>query len=284
MNRPVVAPRFCGSDCAGQIKRFLAGFTAPAEPARPLAGIVPHAGWMFSGAVAAKVITCFDSASPETFVLFGATHRGVRRMSVFPSGRWDTALGEIEIDDQLAERLLERCPDRLTGDPSAHAGEHAIEVQLPMIQHLYPGARVVPIAAPPSPDAAEAGAAVGAVLAESDRPVAVLGSTDLTHYGAMNYEFAPWGTGAAAREKMIANDRRIIDLMLALDADHIVAEAAEHHNACGAGAIAATIGAARAMGAHKGALIDYTTSHDVLGDPPGSFEMAVGYAGVVFGP
>jgi len=283
MTRMPVAPNFYSGNCAAQVDAFLAGFEPPAAPARPLAGIVPHAGWVFSGAVAAKVIRCLAARSPETFVIFGAVHSwGAREGAVYDSGSWNTPLGDVAVDEDLAARLLERCSDYLVSDPASHAQEHSIEVQLPMIKHLCPDALVVPVAMPPTAHAPGAGGAVGAALAESDRNVAVLGSSDLTHYGP-GYGFAPWGTGPEAREKMHANDRRIIDLALGFESDKVVQEAQEHSNACGAGAIAATCAAARAMGADKSALIEYTTSHDVMGDPADAFQMAVGYAGIVFG-
>ncbi len=283
MKRRPVALQFYAGDCAAQIDAFLAGFKPPEEPAGPLAGIVPHAGWAYSGAVAAKVIKSLQPASPETFVIFGAVHSwGVTEGAVYAAGSWDTPLGELAIDEALAKLLLEKCSRELTDDPASHAEEHSIEVQTPIIKHLCPNAGLVPIAMPPTANAAAIRTAVGAALAECGKKVAVLGSTDLTHYGA-NYRFAPWGTGAAAREKMHENDRRIIDLALTFAADDIVAEADRSSNACGPGAIAATAAAAKAMGADKAALIEYTTSHDVMGDPPDAFQMAVGYAGILFG-
>jgi len=283
MARIPVAPHFYSGDCAAQIDAFLAGFEPPAEPPEPLAGIVPHAGWLYSGAPAAKVIRCLGARSPEAFVIFGAVHSwSAADGGVYAAGAWATPLGDVEIDADLASMLLERCSVNLTGDDASHAQEHSIEVQVPMIRYLCPGARIVPIAMPPTPNAAAAGTAVGSALADSGRNVAVLGSSDLTHYGA-SYGFVPWGTGADAREKMRASDRRIIDLALGFEADQIVPEANEHSNACGAGAIAATVAAARSMGAGQGGLVEYTTSHDVMGEPPDAFRMAVGYAGIVLG-
>jgi len=283
MKRRPVALQFYAGDCSAQIDAFLKGFRPPAEPVAPIAGIVPHAGWVYSGAVAAKVIKSLQARSPEAFVIFGAVHSwGAEAGAVYASGSWDTPLGEAAVDEELAGLLLEKCPRELTDDPASHAQEHSIEVQIPMIKHLHPAAGIVPIAMPPTPNAAAVGTAVGAALAECGKTVAVLGSTDLAHYGA-NYGFAPWGAGAGARERMHENDRRIIDLALSYAADEIVAEARRSSNACGAGAIAATVAAAKAMGAGRAALVEYTTSHDVMGDPPDAFQMAVGYAGILFG-
>jgi MEMO1 family protein len=283
MIRQPVASQFYAGAGPDQIDRFLAGFTPPDTPEHPFAGIVPHAGWSCSGAVAAKVIATLRAAKPETLVLFGAVHAwGVAEGGVYPDGAWATPFGEVAVDAELAELLLDRCPDALTADPQAHAREHAIEVQVPMIKHLHPGAQIVPIAMPPSPRAAAVGEAVGKVLAEAGRPVAVLGSTDLTHYGP-NYGFVPWGTGPEAGEKMRANDRRMIDLILDFRAEAVQAEAEEHANACGPGAIAATVAAAKAMGAAQATLVEYTTSHEVLREASNRFDLAVGYAGIVFG-
>lgn len=283
MVRRPVAPHFYSGDCAAQVEEFLADFEPPAEPARPIAGLVPHAGWVYSGAVAARVISCLRPAAPQTFILFGAVHSwGVQPGAVYPSGAWDTPVGEVEVDEELARRLIETCSDYLTNDPNSHTREHSIEVQLPMIKLLYPEARIVPIAMPPSPAADRAGRCVGTALANQDRRVAVLGSSDLTHYGP-SYGFAPWGTGPEAKEQMRQNDQRLIDLVLALHADRVVAEASARSNACGGGAIAATTAAARALGAEQAALVEYTTSHDVMNESDESFQMAVGYAGIIFG-
>jgi len=112
------------------------------------------------------------------------------------------------------------------------------------------------------------------------RPSAVVvASSDLTHYGE-RYGMAPAGTGPAAETWMKANDRRIIDLATAMKAEAIVPEAESHHNACGSGAMAAAVACAKALGRKNGVLVEYTTSHDVM--PEGEFDMAVGYAGIVF--
>jgi len=109
--------------------------------------------------------------------------------------------------------------------------------------------------------------------------IVVVGTTDLTHYGDP-YGFTPFGYGPEAKKKMKENDARIIELALRMKAADIRKEAQKSHNACGSGALAATVAAAKAMGAEKGQLIEYTTSHDVMAE--GEFDMAVGYAGIVF--
>ena len=118
------------------------------------------------------------------------------------------------------------------------------------------------------------------ILRHPARMQPIVGTTDLTHYGRAYYGFAPAGAGERALEWARANDEQVLDLILAMRAEDIVAEAAAHHNACGGGAIAGTIAAARALGAEKGYLLEYTTSHDVM--PRGPATDFVGYAAIVF--
>ena len=151
----------------------------------------------------------------------------------------------------------------------AHENEHSIEVQVPLIQHLFPAAKIVPIACPPSADAPEIGRLVGRAIQNSSADAVCLGSTDLTHYGRM-YGFTPKGTDAAAiRWVSEENDRRMLDLMVRMDAGAIVAEASERLNACGPGAVAATLAAAAEMGATEGRVVQYTTSFDVMREKMG---------------
>lgn len=245
------------------------------------AGIVPHAGWMFSGPTAGKVFAAIaDDNTPSTFIVFGAVHRYMGGTPVMMAeGEWETPLGGIEIDTDVAGKILDNIDTGIVAGMDAHEGEHSIEVQAPFIRRLFPEAKIVPVLVPPAGEAAALGDSIGGLFADRDEIVAI-GSTDLTHYGP-EYGFAPKGTGedALAWVKEV-NDRRIIDLMTAMKAEDIVPEAARHHNSCGAGAIAAAVSFARACGKDSGMLVEYTTSHDVL--PRGKPTMFVGYAGVVF--
>jgi AmmeMemoRadiSam system protein B len=281
--RQPVAPNFYAGDIKSQMEEYIKAFKPPAGlPARIVAGIVPHAGWFFSGATAAKVFLSIKSKEvPETFVLFGAVHvPGVRANSVYPGGAWQTPVGEVMVDSALAAGLLKELgPELLQDNGRAHAYEHSLEVQTPMIKYLFPEAKIVPIAVPPGRDAATLGEKVGSFIKVHKKDAVVIASTDLTHYGD-NYGFAPAGYGRKAHEWMVGNDMRIIELALALKAEGIVAEASENTNACGPGAMAAAVAAAKAMGAAKGHLVEHTTSYDVY--PQGDFDMAVGYAGIVF--
>ena len=254
-------------------------------PERPVAGIVPHAGWVFSGATALAVLEALkDRRTPKTFVLFGAVHRAIRRSAIFSNGVWRTPLGLAEVDERLAREILTRADDLLADDPRAHEREHSIEVQVPFIQQLFPHAKIVPVAVVPDENAPEIGRRVALAIQNLEADAVCLGSTDLTHYGPA-YGFTPKGVGEEALHWVRdENDRRMIDLALRLDAEAAVPEAEARMNACGSGAVAATLAAARELGAVQGYLVYYTTSFDVMKERMGrrGFDAAVGYAGLVF--
>ncbi len=285
IREPAVAGTFFPSaaeECRrALIASFEASVTPPVIDGRIVAGLVPHAGWVCSGKVTAAVVTAISrQRSPATFVVLGAVHRlKGPQAAVFAGGRWELPGGSIEIDERLAERVM-GYTNLIVDDAYAHEAEHSIEVQVPFIQHVFPEAKLLPIMVPPTAHATEVGQAVARTLQAYDYDAVVLASSDLTHYGR-RYAFAPHGEGVEGVEwAKNVNDRRLIDLLLKLDADAVVPEAAKHRNACGAGAIAAAMSAAQSLGADTGVLLDHTTSYETVGPDPGN--NAVGYAGVVF--
>jgi hypothetical protein len=280
VRRPV-AEQFYSGDVAAMMDEYSACFVPPELPKKVISGIVPHAGWMFSGATAAKVfLTIKSRQTPRTFVLFGAVHTpGVSGISIYPEGKWETPLGTLSVDSSLAADIMDEIGDIASESSHAHSYEHSIEVQTPMIKHLFPEAMILPIAVPPFTDAVGFGKRAAKLVRDTEREVVFIGSTDLTHYGA-NYGFSPAGYGKPGHDWMVTNDKRIVELALSVDAEGILTEAAKHHNSCGAGAFAASVAAARTLGAKSGTLLEYTTSYDVY--PMGEFDMGVGYAGIVF--
>ena len=246
-------------------------------------GLVPHAGWAYSGPLAALTLKALATAgTPQTVVLFGSDHIGVAASGeLYDSGVWRTPLGDAAIDEELAAALLAGCGN-VRANPAAHDREHSLEIQVPLIQTILPAAKIVPLTVPPSPAAAQIGEAVGAVLAGIDRPVTIVGSTDLTHHGG---HFGNWGgrheEGVIWTER---NDRRILDLIESMQAEQVVSEAAEHRNACGAGAIAAAVAACRKLGASRGICLAHTNSYRIVHEryPADLDDTTVGYASVVF--
>jgi len=290
VREPAAAGRFYPSnreECLDEIKKMHVPQTFPNVPERPVGGVVPHAGWLFSGETAFTVFSAIAARRrPGTFVLFGAAHRPIAGNVLFAEGVWRSPLGEVPVDERLADEILSRAgaEDLLTADPAAHEAEHSLEVQLPLLQYLFPDAQIVPILVPADSDAVALGKVAGQAIRDRRADAVCIGSSDLTHYGP-SYGFTPQGLGEAAiRWVRDENDRRMLHLMETLDAEQVVPEARAHMNACGAGAIAATLAAARVLGATAGHVLRYTTSFDVLRDKVGraDYEAAVGYPGVVF--
>ncbi len=285
VREPVVAGQFYPTSrarCIAEIEQCLPQQMPANLPDPIVAGVVPHAGWSYSGPIAARVYAAIRAATaPQTIVVLSAMHRwGATRPSVYAAGAWATPLGEVAVDADLAGAVLAEGAGLLVDRPDAHADEHSAEVQMPFIQHLFPEAQVVPILMPADEMAVQVGAVIARTIAAARKRVVVVGTTDLTHYGPRFYGFAPAGIGQPALEWARANDRRVIDLMVELRAQEIVAESATHRNACGGGAVAATVAAARQLGAQRGVLLEYTTSHEIM--PSGPASDFVGYAALVF--
>jgi AmmeMemoRadiSam system protein B len=246
-----------------------------------LGGVVPHAGWIYSGATALRtwVQLARTRPAPARVVLLGAVHvRGVHSPSLGSWDQWASPLGVCPVDGAFTGKLIHAGLARV--QDGAHRMEHSIEVSVPMIQHLMPGAVLVPVALPPTLAACDFGRGLAALLQQDPVPTAVVASTDLTHYGQNHYDFAPAGPGEPGLQWSLANDQRILDLVAALDAEAIVAEALAHHNACGAGALAAAVACARALGAIRAEILEHTNSH--LRRREGPATDFVGYASAVF--
>ncbi len=150
-----------------------------------------------------------------------------------------------------------------------------------MVKYCFPAAAIVPIMVLPGNNALGLGRAAGEALGELDRPVVLLASSDLTHYGA-EYGLLSAGTGDPAERWMEANDRRMIETLCSGSGAAVLVEAGRHMNACGPGALAALKEALLVMDRQHGQLVEYATSHDIA--PDALFQRAVGYAGIVFGP
>lgn len=249
------------------------------------AGIVPHAGWTFSGSLAAMVFWAMKQQHEKvnTFVVFGAAHSFLgSEPAVCDRGVWETPLGEIFIDDELAGAVL--ADGAAVADPHAHLSEHSIEVQVPFMQYLFPGAKILPVVVPPVEQALELGTNVGRIVASQEgKKIVCLGSTDLTHYGP-RYGFTPQGTGPEALKwAQNKNDKEFIDLALELKGAELLANAAKNGNACGPGAAAATLAFARQMGCKRGYLLAQTSSNEVMQDKMGTTSSdSVGYAAIIF--
>jgi len=271
------------SDAERMISQFMESPVGGLEGVDRLVGAVaPHAGWVYSGPTAGKVFRALVGRSkPKLAVCFGAVHvMGVRRAAILPEGEWKTPLGNIPIDEEAAQVLIDTLGDHVEVSRHPHEEEHSLEVIMPFLKKSFPDIKAVPVMVPPDRKSSAIGTLIGAELSQRD-DVIILGSSDMTHYGS-RFGFTPAGEGKAAVNWVRdVNDRKLIDIALDMRAEDIVGAATEDHSACGAGAIAATAAACKELGARKGYLVEYTTSYDVR--PTDGADTFVGYAGIVFG-
>lgn len=285
---PIVAGQFYPQKygiCIGEIEEYLYEKTLPEKLPEPIvAGIVPHAGWMFSGSLAAMVFSAIKKQNEkiDCFIIFGAAHSYYKAMpAIYDKGAWNSPLGQVAIDEELAEEVLKT--KLAVSNCKAHKYEHSIEVQIPFIQHLFPFAKILPILTPNEPSALDIGKSIGDIIVKSEKRIICIGSTDLTHYGP-RYGFEPAGEGAGAfKWSSQTNDKEFIDCALRLDGKAMLSTAEKNLNACGAGAAAATVEAAKKQNKNEGQLLAQTTSNEVMLKKMNEIsEDSVGYAAIVF--
>ena len=236
-----------------------------------VAGVAPHAGWSYSGPLACRVIHSIPRDIHTVVVVGGhlAPHSGL--LAAFEEG-YETPLGVLQSDMELLDALRSSLPLR----EDRHA-DNTVEVQLPLLKHLHPHARALYLRAAPSEEALELGEALAAAAGRLGRKVAVVGSTDLTHYGD-NYGFSPRGSGPqAVRWVKEVNDRRLMEALLEMELDRALELARREQSACSAGAAVAAARFAEKLGVEKGELLEYTTSYDISPAP-----FFVGYAAIIY--
>ncbi|MGE5608964.1 MAG: AmmeMemoRadiSam system protein B [Bacillota bacterium] len=283
---PVVAGRFYPAD-AQQCRTLVDSYLKPkATTPKPWIGaVVPHAGWICSGAVAGQAIATLAAQGPvDLVVIFGAIHTPVflQQAALDSHRNWHLPGGESEVSQTVRTELAKQA-NYFVVDDRLHVREHAIEVNVPFVQRAFAGKPILPIEVPLVASAHLIGQATAQAIAALGLHAAYIASSDLTHYGP-NYEFMPAGVGPMAMLWEKDNDRQLLNLITNLAADRIVPEVHQHYNACGAGAIAALLGACREAGATTAEVLCHTNSYETLAtvhpQPPTN---AVGYAGVVVG-
>lgn|SRR5665213_2897912 len=280
-------------EAARALIQAAAGFSGVGEPVAAhfpgrtaLGGIVPHAGWMCSGAIAGQVIAEIDrlmcDAPPELVVVFGAVHTPIEinRAALDSHEAWQVPGGQSPAAHDLARKLAGNARF-FVPDDRLHRTEHAVEVELPLIQSAWPAAMLLPIEVPLIEDAARIGQETAREVLSSGKRCIFLASSDLTHYGPA-YRFAPAGTGPQGLQWAKENDGRLLRLVTDLAVEQVVPEVRARANACGGGAIAAILAACKEAGAKSATVLRHANSHEMLAgladnDPAN----AVGYAGVV---
>jgi AmmeMemoRadiSam system protein B len=237
-----------------ELEAHLANATA-GEAAWPRAIVAPHAGLKYSGPVAAYAYNAARTSRPDAVVLIGPSHfvpfNGV---SIWPLGAWETPLGALAIDEELAHAIAS-ASDAIVENEAAHAREHSLEMQLPFLAHLMPGVPIVPMVMgyQTRQTAFALGGAVADAVRATGRKVVLVASSDLSHYEDAR---------VAARL-----DGVVLERVAALDADGLMqALEIEPRHACGGGPMVAVLDAATRLGASSARVLRYADSGDVSGD------------------
>ena len=276
-DRSVRAPAVAGSfypglpnTLSGQVEEFIHNADPKTTPGKLVGLIAPHAGYSYSGHVAGHAYRQLAGKSFDTVILIGLSHRySVRGAAIYAHGMFRTPLGDMEINEELATRIME-LNDNVTHLPAAHEGEHSLEVQLPFLQHSLLGARIVPILL--QDDSPENVDRLSESIAQAigEKSVFIVGSTDLCHYPVY--------------EEAVQSDRVVIETMSRFDADALrdrMAEYLETHQAanlhcmmCSTGAVYTTMEVVKQIGGSRIEILKAANSGDV---PAGQRGQVVGY-------
>ncbi|MBN2518537.1 MAG: AmmeMemoRadiSam system protein B [Candidatus Altiarchaeota archaeon] len=237
--------------------------------AKVYGAVVPHAGYQYSGIVAAAVYSKLKKA--DTVIIIGPNHTGEGPfVSVFPDGYWETPLGQVEVDSEIAKSILSKS-QFAQKDERAHQHEHSVEVHLPFLQTIMQGAKVVPIAIMhTSPNerfysvCKDLGMSIYSAIKSSGKNVLILASTDLTHY--------------ELKERAESKDNIAISDIMKLDETGLLKSVSEYRiSMCGFGGVTATLIACKALGAKKAEKVAYMTSWNYTGGN----SPVVGYGGLI---
>ncbi len=283
MRYPAVAGAFYAGSKDSLLRQIERCYTSPLGPgtlpkpragAKRLVGLVcPHAGYQYSGPVAAHSYAALaEDGLRSTYAVLGPNHYGAGAPLATTRHDWETPLGMVTADPELLGAL---CRPPVEDDIAAHRHEHSIEVQLPFLQHLSPAVRFVPICM--AFQEYELAAEVGGLVADAmkDRDGLVIASSDFSHVG-MNYnQMPPRGLTAPAFAK--EQDAKALEKILALDPRGLQDRVAKDDiSMCGYGPVTAMLVAAKKLGAREAKLLKYGSSSDVSGDR----DMAVGYGAI----
>lgn len=237
----------------------------PRGPRKILGLVSPHAGYAYSGPVAAHGFAQLaGDGKPQVVIILGPNHRSLGSpVAISSKGHWQTPLGRISLDGDLARSICAAVPF-VREDELAHRMEHSLEVQLPFLQYLFgEGFRLVPIAIgfQDLTISLELGRALA--LVSKGKDAVIIASTDFTHYE----------TQSTAEQQ----DQGALESILRLSPEELAAVIGAHRiSMCGPGPVMAMLAACREIGASKAELLKYATS----GDTSGNYHQVVGYASV----
>jgi hypothetical protein len=234
--------------------------------------VVPHAGYEFSGPVAAHVYSSIAvDGFPDTFIVIGLDHQHFGKRVAITTETFRTPLGDVPVDKELAKKLHQ---GTIEDDSIAHSGEHSIEVQLPFLQHLKSNIKIVPICM--TSQDIETAREVGNIISKSieGKDVMILSSTDFTHAGPNYFQIPP--KGMRVDEFAKKQDEAAIGAIMKLDAEELIRVVKKQNiTMCGYGCVASMLFAVRNL-AKSAELLKYATSYEILPS-----ENAVGYGAIV---
>ena len=264
LRQPAVAGQFY-TDNPTELRQQVEAMLATTIEPQPACGVMmPHAGYVYSGAIAGEALA--RVTVPDTVLLLGPNHHGVGApCALFQSGQWQTPLGTVDIDDVLAQQLLDEVP-LLVADSAAHRYEHSLEVEVPFLQVKNPQVKIVPLmlGTLSLPTLQSLAAGISTVLGRLERKVLVVASSDMTHYEPATV--------------VKAKDQLALDPLLNLDGVALYQQVKKHQiSMCGVCAATLMVMITKALGAKYAELVRYGHSGEVSGDN----DAVVGYAGVV---
>lgn len=264
VRQPAVAGQFYTDDPV-RLRDQIEGFVKrDGKQIKAIGTIVPHAGYIYSGAVAGSVYS--QISIPETVVILGPNHHGVgSRAALFPPGEWRTPLGNVAINQNLSALLMKNS-SLLEQDSIAHQFEHSIEVQVPFLQYLRPDVRIVPICLGFSDYSSceSLGLSLAKSIVEYGKDVLIIASSDMSHYQPA--DVALHEDNLAINEVLNMNPEGMYSVVKGRGI-----------SMCGIIPATSMLVSAIEMGAENSELIQYATSGDVSGD----YKQVVGYAGVM---
>ena len=228
--------------------------------------ICPHAGYMYSGPIAANSYYVISSQKPDLVIVIGPNHWGLGRdVAAMKEGVWRTPLGDVEVDMESAVEIS-KIAKIIELDFLSHTRDHSLEVQIPMLQETYLHKfKILPLIL--IDQSYRAANEIGKAMAEiaKNKKTMIIGSSDFTHYEPNDFAHK--------------QDTSLIETILALDIEKFYSILQEKQiSACGYGAMASTMIACKTLGATKGTLLKYATSGDIAGDK----SSVVGYASIIF--
>lgn len=266
IRKPAVAGQFYPSSSQELKNKIETLIDKKAEKSDVIACMLPHAGYMYSGAVAAQTVSRINIKNK--IILLGPNHTGYgRAFSIMTDGIWQTPLGEIKIDSNLAKSILSRSR-YLEEDSLAHIYEHSLEVELPFLQYFKPDFEIVPIIVLSEEIniLRDIGKDISYAIKDLNirDSAMIVASSDMTHYEPQSQ---------AAKK-----DKQAIQAILDLNEYELMEKVQQLSiSMCGYAPVVVMLSAAKLLGAQKSSLVKYQTSGDVTGEK----DSVVGYAGII---